>query len=121
MLAVLGAVVLGDFLAAGAGDADLAVVEVRAVVGVDHAHVVGLVQVDVAGDQRDVGLVGQHDVVEDLERELGELDGLQPAGLDLLALRLVDAAAHAAGQAPVGMDGPAADHLDRARGRRAAS
>ena len=74
--------------AAGAGDADQAVVEIRGVVGIDHAHVVGLVDVDVAGDQLDVLRVGQHDVVEELERELGELDGLAAAGLDLACAAL---------------------------------
>ena len=51
--------------------------------------------------------------MEDLEREPGELDGLAAAGLDFLALLLVDPAADAAGQAPVGMDPPAAHHLDQ--------
>ena len=60
--------------AVGAGDADLAVVEVDLVVVVDEAHVVGLVHEGVALDQVDVGLVAQHDVVEELQRELGELD-----------------------------------------------
>ena len=69
--------------------------------------------VDVAGDELDVLGVLQHDVVEDLQRELGELDRLAAAGLDLLALLLVDAAADSAGQAPVRMHAAAAHHLDQ--------
>ena len=111
--AIVRASYLASSLPSGTGDANLAVVEIDAVVGVDRAHVVGLVNVDVAGDQIDVSRVLQHDVVEDLQRELGELDGLAAAGFDLLALLFVDAAADSAGQAPVGMHGPAADHLDQ--------
>ena len=42
---------------------------------VDEPHVVGLVGVGLGGDGRHVLLVGQHDVVEDLQAELAELDG----------------------------------------------
>ena len=69
--------------------------------------------IDVAGDELHIVGVRQHHVVEDLQRELGELDGLASAGLDLGALFLVDAAADSAGQAPVGMHAPAAHHLDQ--------
>ena len=65
---------LDELLAVGVDHADLAVVEVDLVVLVDHAHVVGLVGEGVALDQVDVGLVGEHDVVEDLQGDLGELD-----------------------------------------------
>ena len=99
--------------AVGAGDADFAVVEVRAILGVDHAHVVGLVDVNVAGNQLDVLAVLQDDVLEDFQRKLGELHRLASAGLDFLALLFVDASAHAARQAPVGMDASAAHHLDQ--------
>ena len=113
VLAVLRAIVLGVLLAGGAGDANLAVVEVRAVLGIDHAHVVGLVDVDVAGDELDVLGVLQDDVVKNLEREPCELDRLAAAAFDLLALLLVDAAADSAGQAPVRMYAAAAHHLDQ--------
>jgi acylphosphatase len=76
VLAVLGAIVLGVLLAAGAGDPNFAVVKIRAIIAVDHAHVIGLVDIDVAGDELDVVGVCQHHVVEDFQRELGELDGL---------------------------------------------
>jgi hypothetical protein len=64
------------------------------------------VDIDIPGDQLDVLGVLQHQVVEKLQRELGELDGIASQLLDGLALFLVDAAADATGQSPVGM------HLD---------
>ena len=107
------AIVLGVLAAVGARHADLAVVEVRAVLGIDHAHVVGLVDVNVAGNELDVLAVLQHDILEDLQRKLGKLHGLASPGLDFLAPLLVNASAHAAGQAPVGMHAAAAHHLDQ--------
>ena len=108
------AVVLGVLLAVGADDADHAVVEVHAVVRVDRAHVVGAVDVGVAGDQLDVLAVLRAPRRRRAASEnLANSTASRPRLLDLLALLLVDAAADAAGQAPVGMHGAAADHLDQ--------
>ena len=41
------------------------------VVFIHRAHVVGLVHIGVVGDQPNVVVIGQHDVVEELNRELG--------------------------------------------------
>ena len=95
-----------------AGDPDLAVVEVHLVVVVDQAHVVGLVREGVALDEVDVVLVGEHDVVEELQAELGELDHARGDLGDALALVLADRLADAAGQAAHGVDGLAAEDAD---------
>ena len=62
--------------AVGADDADAAVVEVHAVPLVHHPHAERAVRVGVRQDQVDVLLVLQHDLLEDRERELRELDRL---------------------------------------------
>ena len=112
-VAIVLRIVLELLLAVRPDDADHAVVEVDVVVRVHGPHVVDLVGERVALDQVDVVGVLQHHVGEQLQRELGELDRIPPQFLDLLTLLFVDPAADAAGQAPIGMDGPAAHHLDQ--------
>ena len=62
-----------------------------------------------AGDEVQVVLVGQHDIVEELDRELGELHLGFGLGFEVLALLLADGPAHAAGQTEDGVGGLAAD------------
>ena len=73
--------ILADPLAVWSDHADLAIVEVDLVVLVHQADGVGVMRVDIAQDQIQVGLVAQHDIVEQLQAELGEFD--RPAA-DLL-------------------------------------
>ena len=73
----------------------------------------------VALDEVDVVGVGEHDVVEQLQRELGELD-LRRRDLDhAVALLGGDGLADAAGQAADRVDLLAADHADELGGLRA--
>ena len=72
---IIGGLELRELPAVGIDDPDVAVIELDLVAGVDQAHVVGLDLVGLADDEVDVGLVLEDDVVEDLEGELGELDG----------------------------------------------
>ena len=70
----------------------------------------------VALDEVDVVVVLEHDVVEELQAELGELD-LSGRDLDhALLLLLGDRGAHAAGQAADRVDLLAADHADELGG-----
>ena len=104
VLGHVGEVVLGlvleELRALRVHDADLAVVEVDAVLRVDGAHAVGHQLVGRREDEVDVLLVLQDDVVEHLHRGLGELDAGPRQAQDLLPLGVADALRHAARQAP---------------------
>ncbi len=113
---VVLAVELLELGAVGTDHAHLTVVEVDLVVLVDEAHVVGLVGEGVALDEVDVVAVAEHDVVEQVHGELGELDLLGRDLHDAVALLGRDGLAHAARQAHDRMDLLAADHADQLGG-----
>ena len=109
---VLGGLVGPQRLAVGGDHAHPAVVEVGPLPVVDQAHVVRAVGVGLAGEQLAVRRVVQHDLVEELEAALGELDRPATDPLDLRALRLGDRLGHAARDGGHRVDAAAADDLD---------
>ena len=113
VLPVVGGGIFCVLLPIRSRDANQPVVEIHMVVFINGAHIVGAVDVDIAGDQVQVVGILEDQVVEQLERELGELRGVAAKLEDFLPLLFVDAVADAAGQAPVGMHLAAADHLDQ--------
>ncbi len=68
--------------------------------------------VDVAQDQVDVCLVSQHDIVEQLQAELGKVDRPLAQFEDFISLFRSDTLRQAAGDGCAGVYLAAADHLD---------
>ena len=112
VLGVILRLVFDELFAVRVHHADLAVVEVDLVVFVHHAHVIGVMGIHVAEDEVNVFLVGEHNIIEDLQAELGELDCPMPHLFDLFALFFGDALGQPAGDGRTWMHLPAADHLD---------
>ena len=63
----------GELFTVGIDDTDIPVVEVHPVLFIHEAHVVGLVGEHVRSYQRHIVLVAQHDVIEYLQCEEGEI------------------------------------------------
>jgi len=112
VLQVVLARVAGDLLPGGGDHLLRSVVEVDLVVLVHRAQVVGLVVVDAGvGDQRQIVLVLEHDICEQLVRELAELHAGLGHCLDLRPLVLADALGEPAGNAAHRVRGLSAEHL----------
>ncbi len=112
MLGVFVRRVLDELFSVRVYHAHFAIVEVDVVVLVHHAHVIGVMGVDVAEDQVNVGLVAKHDVIEEFERELPELHCPLSHLQDFFALVFSDAFGQAAGDGSAWMNFASADHLD---------
>ena len=85
VVAVLRRGELADFLAVAVHHAELPVVEADLVLLVHRAHVAGLVGVRVGRDHLHVVRIAQHDLLEDGECPLGELDAVLRELLELRA------------------------------------
>ncbi len=66
--------ILDEFLAIRIDHAHLAIVEIDLVIVIHHAHVIGVVGVDIAQDQVKIGFVAQDNIIESLQAELGKFD-----------------------------------------------
>ncbi len=113
VLLVVFRMVFGVLFAIRTDDADHAVVEVDVVVLVNRTHVVRAVNVGVILDQINIGFVAKDDLIEQLDGEFSKLDCVASESFNFLPLLLADSPANPSGEAPVGVDRSAADHLDQ--------